>query len=239
MSICIYCGKEFEISKKGSGTKRSRAFCYDCIPKNIDHTKRSELEKLLYREKVNQDKVNLGCSICGYNKSPHALEWHHPNDDKEDCPSLILDLYGYQAYLDEIAKCVLLCSNCHREVHDDSQRRLDKILELQSLGNNDGIVLEKDILCAFQELKTVTKVAEYYQMDAKTISLILTSNGIDVSTKKSVKQIDKITGVVLNEYPSIKEAMIALGKGDVVGHIGDVCREKRASAYGYKWEFVK
>ena len=58
-----------------------------------------------------------GCSICGYNKNPAALEFHHPDPTIKD-PKII----GTSTSLDkqrlEASKCVLLCANCHREAHN-------------------------------------------------------------------------------------------------------------------------
>jgi 5-methylcytosine-specific restriction endonuclease McrA len=58
------------------------------------------------------------CSACGYDKCLNALEFHHINPDEKEfsiskSSSLTLD-----AIKSELDKCVLLCSNCHREVHN-------------------------------------------------------------------------------------------------------------------------
>lgn len=59
------------------------------------------------------------CKICGYNKCKAALEFHHlVAEDKE----YAISRYKYSGIsiksLElELQKCVLLCANCHREVH--------------------------------------------------------------------------------------------------------------------------
>jgi len=59
------------------------------------------------------------CAICGYNKSINALEFHHFDSGKKDFG---ISAKGYTRSWEqvkrELGKCVLLCSNCHREVHD-------------------------------------------------------------------------------------------------------------------------
>jgi len=59
------------------------------------------------------------CAICGYRKSVNALEFHHLDSGKKDFG---ISAKGYtrswKQVKDELDKCVLLCSNCHREVHD-------------------------------------------------------------------------------------------------------------------------
>lgn len=72
-----------------------------------------------FRQKRKQELVNVmggKCQICGYNKCIAALEFHHCIPDQKkfglsngDCRSLEKDL-------EEAKKCILLCSNCHREV---------------------------------------------------------------------------------------------------------------------------
>jgi 5-methylcytosine-specific restriction endonuclease McrA len=55
------------------------------------------------------------CVCCGYSRTSSALEFHHViPSDKEfsiSCSSSLEKVYY------ELDKCVLLCSNCHREVH--------------------------------------------------------------------------------------------------------------------------
>lgn len=59
------------------------------------------------------------CSRCGYRRNLAALTWHHldPADKR-----FSLDMRAFSnrssAQIDlEVAKCVLLCANCHAEVH--------------------------------------------------------------------------------------------------------------------------
>lgn len=68
--------------------------------------------------KVVQDyKYSKGCERCGYNACVAALDLHHRNprlktfelsDGKDRSVSVILA---------ELAKCDVLCANCHREEH--------------------------------------------------------------------------------------------------------------------------
>jgi len=59
------------------------------------------------------------CEICGYDKSIRALSFHHKDPTQKDyglaasgvCHSLERDLA-------EVEKCILVCANCHCEIHD-------------------------------------------------------------------------------------------------------------------------
>ncbi len=59
------------------------------------------------------------CVICGYKKSSRALNFHHIDPSKK---SFGISARGVtRAWIKvqkELDKCVLLCANCHAEVHD-------------------------------------------------------------------------------------------------------------------------
>jgi 5-methylcytosine-specific restriction endonuclease McrA len=58
------------------------------------------------------------CEICGYDKCVEALEFHHINPDEKDFG---IGHKGYTRSFErnkaEVDKCILVCANCHREIH--------------------------------------------------------------------------------------------------------------------------
>lgn len=63
-------------------------------------------------------KLNKGCIICGYNKCTAALDFHHIDNDKSfNVSQMINDGCSLTKIMEEVEKCELLCSNCHRELH--------------------------------------------------------------------------------------------------------------------------
>lgn len=57
------------------------------------------------------------CSVCGYDKSISALQFHHKNPKEKHL--IIKDIIGnFEKAKKEAMKCVLVCSNCHFEIHD-------------------------------------------------------------------------------------------------------------------------
>lgn len=58
------------------------------------------------------------CNLCGYDKCIQALEFHHINNDGKDFG---ISAKGYtrswQRVKKELDKCILVCANCHRELH--------------------------------------------------------------------------------------------------------------------------
>ena len=71
-------------------------------------------------------KKSLSCEICGENH-PACLDFHHlnPQDKKFDVgqknkrPSK-------ETLIKEIAKCQVLCSNCHRKLHWQEREAKEK-----------------------------------------------------------------------------------------------------------------
>ena len=58
------------------------------------------------------------CNICGYQRCVEALEFHHLDASEKDFG---VSDKGYARSWErvrrELDKCVMLCANCHREVH--------------------------------------------------------------------------------------------------------------------------
>ena len=60
------------------------------------------------------------CELCGYDKCLEALEFHHLNkEEKEYKPSYIIMRWSWIRAYEELKKCILVCSNCHKELHHD------------------------------------------------------------------------------------------------------------------------
>ena len=59
------------------------------------------------------------CGICGYKKSVRALTFHHLDPSQK---AFAISGKGipraWKRIMDEAEKCVMLCHNCHDEVHD-------------------------------------------------------------------------------------------------------------------------
>ncbi len=66
------------------------------------------------------DSFKKWCANCGYYKCKRALGFHHPNDDKVvKISEMSRQGLSEKSIKDEIDKCVVLCANCHAEVHCD------------------------------------------------------------------------------------------------------------------------
>lgn len=58
------------------------------------------------------------CSKCGYDKCDAALDFHHLDpSQKEFALSKRGNTRAWSKMIPELDKCILVCSNCHREIH--------------------------------------------------------------------------------------------------------------------------
>lgn len=74
-----------------------------------------------WRKRVKQKLVDVSggkCVQCWYDKCQSALEFHHLDPSEKDFSVTgSANTKSLRLLLDEVKKCVMLCSNCHREVH--------------------------------------------------------------------------------------------------------------------------
>lgn len=58
------------------------------------------------------------CQICGYSRCLVALDFHHIDEATKEFELSQRDLTrSWNKIIDEAKKCILVCANCHREVH--------------------------------------------------------------------------------------------------------------------------
>jgi hypothetical protein len=62
------------------------------------------------------------CEVCGYEKSIGALAFHH-RDPKEKDFTISAKSYAYERLKKEVDKCILVCSNCHIEIHEEIKNK--------------------------------------------------------------------------------------------------------------------
>lgn len=115
--ICSKCGKElpldmFNWRDKSKGTRR--ADCKEC------HSKYMKNKYQENKSIVEEIKSQQGCAKCGDTR-PYVLDFHHidPSTKVERVAKMVSNHYNAnnKEIQEEITKCVVLCSNCHREWH--------------------------------------------------------------------------------------------------------------------------
>jgi hypothetical protein len=59
------------------------------------------------------------CVCCGYKKCTAALELHHLDSSEKELSigTIRASIRSWGRIAEELRKCVLVCSNCHKEIH--------------------------------------------------------------------------------------------------------------------------
>lgn len=67
---------------------------------------------------IQRTKVRCGCLECG-EKHPAALVFHHrdPEEKEADSKLMIQDKWLVERIDKELAKCDVMCHNCHHKLH--------------------------------------------------------------------------------------------------------------------------
>ncbi len=92
----------------------------------IRNDKRARLAR---RQAIAQIKLERGCAVCGYKGHPHALQFDHlPGFEKTERVSMMY-ASKWSEVLNEIAKCQVLCANCHAII--TAERRLATAREVR------------------------------------------------------------------------------------------------------------
>lgn len=118
MKTCTICKieKEFAFFYKSGltfdGKQKYKGKCKDCYDNDLIK-KRQRLRNLVMLE--------LGyysCKLCGYSKTPRALHLHHLDASTKEFQISNMWSKTDEEIRKEASKCVILCANCHAEVHE-------------------------------------------------------------------------------------------------------------------------
>jgi predicted HNH restriction endonuclease len=91
-----------------TGAKKYKSKCKQC-QKSYDRTK--------FRNTISEIMGGYCCKICGYNKCLEAIEFHHIDPALKEWKLSELLTHKKETIETELSKGILVCANCHREVH--------------------------------------------------------------------------------------------------------------------------
>ena len=69
------------------------------------------------KARIDSLKLEAGCGRCGFDAHPDALHFHHRNPGEKDMSVSQMRLMSDDRLNAEIAKCEVICANCHAEHH--------------------------------------------------------------------------------------------------------------------------
>jgi hypothetical protein len=89
--------------------------------KVLKRQQKNRPDKRIKLRKKYRDLFNSSCCVCGYSKCTGALHFHHL-DPKTKKFTITDAVHGRvrateEEIYEEIAKCILVCANCHAEIH--------------------------------------------------------------------------------------------------------------------------
>lgn len=144
---CGKCGAIKPISEYYKHNNYYRSYCKECQNKaTILHRSKPEnkykwtsySKKYYHKEGVKEQKLEQHkkwllenkikaieykggkCAMCGYNKCTSALEFHHLDPSIKEYNKDSRGLNRRRSFdnsKNELDKCILVCANCHREIH--------------------------------------------------------------------------------------------------------------------------
>lgn len=101
---CNVCNKQYIYSKKKGHTLTT---CNTCRSNKIRNDNRKKAT----------DYKGGKCNICGYSKCIDALCFHHVNPKEKSFGLSNNYNKEWTVLKEELDKCILLCLNCHAELH--------------------------------------------------------------------------------------------------------------------------
>ena len=115
-----------QYNKKSSSKDGLSTYCKDCNKEKLKehynsnkdyyHNKSKDYSKKL-QNWLEDYKKDFKCLKCGEHRH-WVLDFHHREpSQKENTVSTMLRTSSRQKILEEIEKCDILCSNCHRDLH--------------------------------------------------------------------------------------------------------------------------
>lgn len=132
--FCHWCNNIISTERRNCGVK----FC----------SEKCRVEKKRFNSKkywaktvkaFSEFKISKGCTRCGYNKCAASLDFHHVGE-KDRRITARMWYYNSLMIQEELRKCILLCKNCHYEVHNGFPLSFD---EEQKIFDN-GYISELD-----------------------------------------------------------------------------------------------
>ena len=74
------------------------------------------------------------CVFCGYKKTIAALDFHHVDEKTKDFGLSQRGLTrSWKRIKKELDKCILVCANCHREIHS-GVLQLPEVIQVEKQG---------------------------------------------------------------------------------------------------------
>ena len=168
MKKCSKCGEENPatpevFSRQEAAIDGFHAWCKECCSAYSSVRFQTLSEQESFRERKAEEKRVRGrkykklliehfggkCVTCGYDRCPAGFDFHHIiPEEKEFSIGQSCGNFAYERLLKEAEKCMLLCSNCHRELHYNESEESSEV-------DRDSETTLPDLLCEESEVSDV------------------------------------------------------------------------------------
>lgn len=180
MRKCTHCNVEQHVTNFYIKNKTNlTSYCKTCLNTQV---------KLKQRDLKQEYVEYMGncCTSCGYNKCLGALEFHHLDPNEKDFEISKSRYKSKDEVKKELDKCILLCSNCHKEAHYDFN--LEKI----SYNKIYTVALLNNILSCLEKQENLKDICIKFKINYNGCLSFLNSKNISVKDYKKYN----------NKYPS-------------------------------------
>ena len=169
--------------------------------KNYLHVKkyRSNLKEKLVEYKGGK------CEVCGYNKCIEALEFHHLDPSEKEFGVSSYSSLSFDKAKKEVDKCILVCANCHREIHhalneekkqNERERERNVFSEIlknreqyggiKKIRNSYKFLLDAGILDDLKLGVDRKEILAKYHISNRMFNVFLNENNIEYTKKKVI-----------------------------------------------------
>ena len=131
---CKHCKNPLPDSKSGRKRRKDKLFCSQ-VCHDKDKYLRSSKQSKQFKDDYGLNKYTIKgidkklklieifggkCEKCGYDKNIAAFDFHHIDSFIKSFEIKVqyLNYKSDDEILEEALKCMLLCANCHRELHN-------------------------------------------------------------------------------------------------------------------------
>lgn len=90
--------------------KSQRWYCKSCWNKRTSQRSKDNV-------KIIKEEFGGKCTVCGYDKCMDALQFHHLDPSQKEFALSSMRQGNLDKIRKEMAKCILVCANCHYEIH--------------------------------------------------------------------------------------------------------------------------
>ena len=208
MKTCPNCKTEKETTEfyNRRNKEGNSPYCKTC-------TKAQTLKRV--REFKNKCVEYKGgkCISCDYKTYTGALEFHHLDSEEKEFEISNRKNYNFELIKKELDKCILLCSNCHKEIHagylkyenETITEITPETLEWNLSVSNKHETIKKDlelILQRYKNKETSKDISNDYDVTPSYLLMILSEEGIKIS---DIPEQHDVIHPKKGKYPSDEE----------------------------------